>query len=256
MSEATTAAVNESATTEVSTAAATPEVQAPQVEQSTQVEQASAEVKTEVQAEEPDYSYVPKKFLKDGKPDWEALTKSYQHMEKKASQKGVLVPEDVAEYEWAGNAPVSIDPEQANAFKAEAQKAGLTKEQYAFVMDKYAEVMTNTGFSADASAHALKKVWGEEFQANVNLARRAFDEFAPSDMNMDDPIFNHPTVVRLLARMGQELGEDSQSQVKGKTTRSSGLSEEEVRSIQSSSDYWNNPEKQAKVRQWYESKYR
>lgn len=252
MSEATTAAVTENATTEVQ---APTEVQT-NVEQTTnQVEQTAQTTEPEVKVEEPDYSYVPKKFLKDGKPDWENLTKSYQNLEKKASQKGVLVPEDVAEYEWQGNAPVQINEEQANAFKAEAQKAGLTKEQYAFVMDKYAEVMTNTGFSADASAHALKKVWGEEFQANVNLARRAFDEFAPSDMNMDDPVFNHPTVVRLLARMGQELGEDSQS-TKGKATRDSGLSADDITQIRNSPDYWSNPTKQAQVSKWYENKYR
>lgn len=255
MSEATTAVEN---TTTEGASTAAPEVQATNVEQTNQVEVTNneVEVSTEAKSDEPDYSFVPKKFLKDGKPDWESLTKSYQHMEKKASSKGVLVPEDVSEYEWSGNAPVQIDPEQANAFKADAQKAGLTKEQYAFVMDKYAEVMTNTGFSAEASAHALKKQWGEEFQSNVNLARRAFDEFAPSDMNMDDPIFNHPTVVRLLARMGKELGEDSQAAVKGVSGRSTGMTSDEIQAIQSSPDYWNSREKQETVRKWYESKYR
>lgn len=251
MSEATTAAVTENATPEVQATA--PEVQATQVEETTKVEQAPAEAKTEVQAEpaaeEPDFSFVPAKFLKDGKPDWERLVKAHKHAESLASKKGLLVPQDVSEYEWQGNAPIQINEEQANAFKAEAQKVGLTKEQYAFVMDKYAEVMTNTGFSADASAHALKKVWGEEFQSNVNLARRAFDEFAPSDMNMDDPIFNHPTVVRLLARMGQELGEDSQS-TKGSTGYSA-MTKAQVDELMKAPDYWRDASKRKAVEDWY-----
>jgi len=243
---------------------ATTEVESTPVESQTnepieqvQVDQSQEVSKTdEVTTEENDFTYVPKKFMKDGKPDFAAMAKSYQHLEKKASQKGVLVPEDIAEYEWSGTSPVQIDEELQTSFKTEAQKVGLTKEQYAFVMDKYSDLMTQNGFNADASAHALKKVWGDEFQQNVNAARLAFDEFAPSDMDMSDPIFNHPTVIRLLSRIGQEMSEDSQSQVKGKSSRANGMSEEQIREVQTSSDYWNNPQKQEMVRQWYEKKYR
>lgn len=250
MSETTTAVEN--TTTEV----VPTEVQAAPVEQTNQVEQVQeTQAEPEVQAvEEPDYSYVPKKFMKDGKPDWEGLTKSYQHMEKKASSKGLIVPEDISEYEWTSNAPIAYSEEAINAFKADAQKAGMTKEQYAFAMGKYEEVMTQAGLNADASAHALQKVWGDEYEDNLNLARKGFEEFAPSDVNKNDPIFNHPTVLRLLAKIGAEMGEDTQSS--GKASRPSAMTKEDIEAIQKSPDYWSNKNSQEKVRQWYESKYK
>ena len=245
MSEVTTAAEN--ATTEVSTTE--PVVQENQVTESSTTEQVTPEVS------EPDYSYVPPKFMKDGKPDFETMAKSYQNLEKKASQKGLMVPDDVAEYEWTGTAPTTINDEALNAFKTEAQTAKLSKEQYAFVMDKYAQAITDLGLNAEASAQALEKVWGKDYQTNINSASKAFMEFAPSDINMEEPVFNHPSVVRLLAAIGNELNEDSQS-VKGQSSRASGMTKDQINEIRNSPDYWHSVEKQQLVTQWYESNYK
>lgn len=225
------------------------------VQQETQNEVAEAPVGAPEASAEPDYSYVPKKFLNEGKPDFENLVKSYQNLEKKLGQKGALPPSDIAEYEWSGDAPVPIDDNSLNAFKADAQKANLSKEQYAFVMDKYSELMTAHGFNPEASSHALKKVWGDEYVQNITLARRAFEEFAPSDVSLEDPVLNNPTVIRLLARLGQEMGEDTQSNVKGSPTRS-GQTQEDIQKLMNEPDYWNNREKQQVVAAWYEKNRR
>lgn len=167
----------------------------------------------------------------------------------------MLVPEDVAEYEFTPSIDqANFNDDGVNSFKAEAQAAGLSKEQYAFVMKKYEETITNLGFDFASSAAVLQKDWGDSYKENVNSARRAFEEFAPSDISLDDPVLNHPTVVKLLARMGQELGEDSQAGVKG--SRAAGVSKEEIHSIMASSDYYNNPEKQAQVAAWYQKNTR
>lgn len=234
----TTASNETTAPVEVATEVAAPEVV---VEQETQVEQ-------------PDYSYVPKKFLSDGKPDWENLSKSYQSLEKKLGAKGILVPEDITEYTFEG-VEVALDEERVNEFKTEAQKAGLSKEQYAFVMGKYNEMMSANGLNASASEAVLKQEWGAEFDKNLSLARKAFDEFAPSDLTIEDPILNHPTVLKLLASLGRELGEDTQKTVKGSTS-ARGITQDDIMEIQKSSDYWDNPTKQAQVRQWYEKRYK
>lgn len=252
MSESTTAAPV--ATTEVSTAAPVTEQQ----QVATPVNEPAVINNEPVTTEsaEPDYSFVPKKFLRDGKPDWENLTKSYTHLEKKASEKGVLVPEDVSEYEWSGNAPVPIAEEVMTNFKSEAQKLKFSKEQYAFVMDKYAEQMSEMGFDASKSEAQLKEVWGGEVQQNLDYARKAFDEFAPSDMSIDDPVFNHPTVLRLLARMGQDMGEDTQTGVKGNTGRAPSVSRDEITKIMNEPDYYQNLDKQRLVSAWYEKNSR
>lgn len=202
--------------------------------------------------EAPDYSFVPKKYLKDGKPDLEGLSKAYSSLEKKLGQKGLIVPEDVAEYEYTPSSEALFDSEEkSNSFKAEAQKAGLSKEQYAFVMGQYENLMINMGFDAASSEAVLQKEWGDNYKTHVKQAQRAFEEFAPSDVSLDDPILNHPTVIKLLARFGQELGEDSQTVVKGSASRPAGMSKDDVIAIMKEKDYYNNPAKLKLVSDWY-----
>lgn len=204
-----------------------------------------------------DYSYVPKKYLKDGKPDFEGLSKAYSSLEKKLGQKGLIVPEDVAEYEYTPSSEALFDSEErTTAFKAEAQKAGLSKEQYSFVMGQYENLMINMGFDAAASEAVLKQSWGDSYKANVKQAQRAFEEFAPSDISLDDPVLNHPTVVKLLARMGQELGEDTQAGVKGAATRSGGMTHDDIKKVMAEPDYYNDQAKQKLVSDWYKKNTR
>lgn len=252
--ETTTTAVESTTTAPVETAPVETTA-SPVVEQaSTATPEVPVEQASQAEPEEINYDWVPKKFLRDGKPDFENMAKSYVNLEKKAGQKGLLVPEDLAEYEFTPNDYVGYDEARVDEFKSEAQKAGLSKEQYAFMMSKYESVVTDLGLNPEASEAVLKNEWGKDYNEHLSFAGKAFMEYAPSEMNMSDPIFNHPQVLKLLSAIGRDLGEDSQAQTKGRVN-TSGVGVDDIRAIQNSPDYWTNPAKQEKVRAWYEKQY-
>lgn len=224
-----------------------------QSEVATSTEQEQTE---QAKSTEPDYSYVPKKFLKDGKPDWEGFSKSYKNLEAKLGTKGNIAPEAATDYDFSPSSNVPFDEQQTSDFKAEAHKAGLSSEQYKFIMGKYEQLMTNMGTNVDATDSILKKEWGSNYEDNVRNVKRAFNDIVPSDISRDDPILLHPTVMKILARVGQELGEDAQTSVKGRNASASGMTRLEIDEVRNSKDYWDNPEKQKLVTQWYERNYR
>ena len=85
----------------------------------------------------------------------------------------------------------------------------LEWKPYDLVMDTYAQMLNETTWTYEKTESNLKEAWGNDFVTNANAAQRAFTEFAPSDVNPHDPVWNHPGVMKLLARMGAEIGEDS-----------------------------------------------
>jgi hypothetical protein len=193
-------------------------------------------------AEEPKYE-IPKKFLKaDGTPDYEKLAKSYQGLEKKLSSKPNIPASTADEYEWAapeGNT-LELNPEQVSKFKEMALEHGFTKAQYDFVMTSHMNVINemvgSLGWTADRAETALKEAWGKDFENQAAAARAGFDEFAPSDADPHDPVWNHPAVMKLLARMGAELGEDSITRA---PAASSGTSiQEQIAALRASPDYY------------------
>lgn len=220
------------------------------------VTEATAEVTTEAQtneqSDEPDYSFVPKKFLKDGKPDLEKLSQSYQSLEKKLGAKGIVAPESADEYEFED--ADAFDAESLAAFREDAHKLGLSTEQFKGVMAKYKAQIDALVPNPDKTESQLKSEWGDDYKANLSAAKRAFDQLAPSDISIDDPVFNNPTVLKLLARVGQELTEDS-APPRASATKT-GFTKEEVDNLIASKDYWNDPDKQAKVAAWYKQAYK
>ncbi len=213
--------------------------------QSTEVTQSSLENTNQ------NYDWVPQKFIRDGQPDFEKLAKSYVSMEKKLGQKGPIAPDSIEDYEYQFQ---SYEPnENLSAFKEEALKAGITKDQFTFLMNRYEQEVGSMLMTPEKAEAQLKQDWGSDFQANLSLAAKAFEEFAPLSLSMDDPALNHPSVLKLLAALGSQLGEDSASSTKA--SGSSGMTEEKINELRKSGDYWK-PETQALVRQWYESKYK
>lgn len=198
MSEATT-------TTEATTSAV--EAQAVEV---TTTEAAVVETTTETPATEPEKFEFPKKFLKpDGTPDHERLAKSYTALEKRFGAKPNMPAASVDEYVWEGEAAADLDPERVSQFKALVHEKGFTKDQYAFVMESHQKVIDELVWSEDKLKAVLQAEWGDDFRTNALHAKRAAELYATSDTDIHDPVFNHPAVMRLLARVGSELGEDS-----------------------------------------------
>lgn len=206
-------------------------------------------------SEGPDYSYVPQKFLKaDGSPDFEKLAKSYTGLEKKLGSKPNVPAGSADEYEYDFGDEFVVDAERTNAFKEMALEKGFTKDQFSFLMEQYKGVVSENTWSADRVEATLKEAWGKDFDAQTQHARAGFNEFAPSDSNPNDPVWNHPAVMKLLARIGSEVHEDS---VSGKPAQSSSsrMSEAEVQTMMGSKEYQQgNREMHAKVTAWYQGK--
>jgi len=215
------------------------------VEQNTPVE-TTPEAKTD------DYSWVPKKFMKDGGPDLQGLAKSYANLEKRLGSRS-LASEAIEDYVFETKHGFQYDPEVSSAFKAEAQKMGLSPEQYAWAMEKYEESVAGSTVTAEAAEKALRNDWGKSFDTNLSYARSAWEAFGPSDMDINE-VGNNPAVLKILARVGAELGEDKPTA--RNATPSRGMTETQINEIINSKDYRANKEKQKLVSDWYEANYK
>jgi hypothetical protein len=199
-----------------------------------------------------DEQVFPKKYLNaDGKPDYDKLAKAYVSLEKKLGSKPNVPAASADEYEWDFG---DMQPPEENvaAFKQEALSKGLTKEQYQWMMKTHSDVIKSMVWDADRTEAELKTAWGKDFQAQANSARAAFDEFAPSDADPNDPVWNHPAVMKMLARMGGELGEDSLA--RKSPASSSGMQPAEVIALMKSKEYQSGSrELHQKVQSWFQA---
>lgn len=196
----------------------------------------STESKASETTTEDNYDWVPKKYMRDGKPDFQALEKARANLEKKLSQKGVsLAPETPDEYvhEWTSSLPV--DEAASSAFKEEALKMGLSADQYKFIMDKYQENVGQFVYTAERAESELKSAWGKDYADNMRLANRAFEEYVPADVSLEE-IGNNPAIIKILARIGAELSEDSAPA--RSTGASAKMSKEEVEALMQKPEYY------------------
>lgn len=203
-----------------------------------------------------EYQYVPEKFLKDGKPDWEALTKSYKHLEQQFS-KGLHKPADAPdEYNYDFGEGREINPEAMSAFKQAAMENGLSPKQFEFVMGQYDaafnEIVEQYKPSIDKASKVLTEAWGDSFDVNVENAVRAFDAFAPEGLDRDK-IGNIPEVMMLLASIGAQMGEDK---APSSSSAQSSLTEMEIADLRARPDRYTNKEVARKISEYYASKYR
>ncbi|HIE1305795.1 TPA: hypothetical protein ACXJRF_000656 [Serratia marcescens] len=171
--------------------------------------------------------WVPEKFRvmgEDGKLNIEGsarkLAESYTHLEK---QRGTsAAPKTVDEYaptvevegfKWD---EFKADPEMQGFLKA-AHAKGITNDQMGFILGEYmnrapALVGAAAELDQEAAAAELRGTWktDAEFQKNIGLAHRAFMSLAdPTDQGKMDEIGNNPMVIRMLAKIGAEMGEDT-----------------------------------------------
>ncbi|BCZ40517.1 TPA: hypothetical protein K8N54_000735 [Serratia marcescens] len=170
--------------------------------------------------------WVPEKFRvmgEDGKLNIEGsarkLAESYTHLEK---QRGTsAAPKTVDEYaptvevegfKWD---EFKADPEMQGFLKA-AHAKGITNDQMGFILGEYmnrapALVGGAAELDEEAAATALRETWktDAEFKKNLGLAHRAFMSLAdPTDKGKMNEIGNNPMVIRMLAKIGAEMGED------------------------------------------------
>ncbi len=207
---------------------------------------------------EPKFEY-PAKFLKpDGQPDFEKLAKSYIGLEKKLGSKPTIPASSVEEYSWeAPDDSIELQEENVAKFKEEALAQGFSNKQYQFLMSRYSEVVKGMqeefAWSGERAATALQQEWGKDYKSNLELAKTGFEEFASSSADPNDAVWNHPEVMKLLARLGSEVREDSISS-KGASVQGNKMGAEEVKQILQSKEYRNGDrELHAKVAAWYQA---
>ena len=167
------------------------------------------------------------------------LAKSYVHARKMIGadpdQMLQLPKEDDAEgwdsvYERLGrpNAPDGYDFELGDGeqsdevadFKNVAHQLGLTNDQARNILGIYNQISQNDMAQEDEQFEQMnveylqniQKEWGDDFNKNSELARRAFQNFASEelmDVMKETGLSNHPEMLKTFARIGQVLSEDN-----------------------------------------------
>ena len=167
------------------------------------------------------------------------LAKSYVHARKMIGadpdQMLQLPKEDDAEgwnsvYERLGrpNAPDGYDFELGDGeqsdevadFKNVAHELGLTNDQARNILGIYNQISQNDMAQEDEQFEQMnveylqdiQSEWGDSFNKNAELARRAFTDFASEelmDVLRETGLSNHPEMLKTFARIGQVLSEDN-----------------------------------------------
>ena len=175
---------------------------------------------------------VPAKFIKDGNVNNDALVQSYLHLEKRMGS-GDAPPQDANGYKLT--LPDGTKDEDFAEFKADALKMGLNNTQAQGVLDaimssvkEMREGLEMTSAKAEA---ALRETWQNEqdFNKNLSLAQKAAKAY---DVNTD-VLGNNPEVIKLLAKIGGELGEDRP------VNQSAIMQSEDLRTLMTSEAYLN-----------------
>ncbi len=111
-------------------------------------------------------------------------------------------------------------PETTEDFRQLAHQIGLNNDQANVLFDAYVNAMAGQQeqeqnafeqFEVE-NTQALQKEWGGSFDKNVELARRAFMNFAtPEAVEIMEQtgLGNHPEILKVFSRIGELLQEDS-----------------------------------------------
>jgi len=179
----------------------------------------------------------------------EDMAKSYVSLEKKIGAKGVIVPgegakpEDINAYQIALGRPenaegyrfdtpeglhknIQITPELENGFKDVALKLGLTNEQAAglrmYQLDSLtAQINTSEKTRGDNLLNAqteLRKEYGGKYDETVGTALKVVDKFGGADVKAllnETGLGNNPAVIKMMAKIGSSLSEDSIGKIGG-----------------------------------------
>lgn len=148
------------------------------------------------------------------------LAEAYRTLEKRVGT-GDMRPSSAAEYKIAVPEELKGDWDQnsdplLSSFLKDAHEAGYTQSQIDFVMGKYFEIAPQLmggprQFSAETCVAELKQEWqsDEQYSAETRKAFKAAQAYG--DKDAEAIIQNHgndPRIIRLLARIGAQMGED------------------------------------------------
>lgn len=172
--------------------------------------------------------WIPEKYRvvgEDGKLNVEGsarkLADAHTSLEKRLGSVGTppktaddYAPEVKAEgFNWD---EFKADP-RMQSFMKSAHSKGITNDQMGFIISEYAQIAPElvngaAALDSEAAATQLRETWktDAEFNKNIGLAFRAFSSLADEgDKGRMDEIGNNPMVIRMLAKIGAEMQEDS-----------------------------------------------
>lgn len=141
-------------------------------------------------------------------------------------------PEEADKYE------LQVDKKQdedfVKTYKQWAHEAGLSNAQAQTILKNYNEFAeglqqnTTTQMQAnqEAEMNSLRQQWGDQFEANAQLAAVAAQEIIAKDPSFkefftDPAVGDNPNMIRLMERVGRMMQED---ELKGKTEGITGFS--------------------------------
>tara|TARA_R100001594_G_scaffold52626_1_gene86156 strand:- start:15246 stop:16103 length:858 start_codon:yes stop_codon:yes gene_type:complete len=116
---------------------------------------------------------------------------------------------------------VGDDPEGTlDGYKEFAHHHGLTQSQAESILNLYGEIQEDEAREYQEAQRQLdingqielQKEWGKNFDGKMDMASRAFAEFSTTELKkmMDETgLGNHPEMLRVFAKVGERLGEDS-----------------------------------------------
>jgi hypothetical protein len=172
--------------------------------------------------------WVPEKYRvtkTDGTFDLEASARkvadAHKHLEQRMGS-GDAPPKTAEDYEpkievegfkWD---EFKTDPDSQSFLKS-AHAKGITNDQLSFVLGEYYKrapdlVSGSKTLDAEAAKTELRSEWktDEELNQNLGHAFKAFTAFASeADRGRMNEVGNNPVVIRLLAKIGKEMREDS-----------------------------------------------
>lgn len=209
-------------------------------------------------------------FKEDGTFDLESTSykaaEAYSALEKKLGT-GEVAPATVDEYKVADigemtAAEIMGDP-ITKSFLARAHAKGMTNAQVQDVLDFAMKDWLPAVFDSqntlteEACVTELKGVWNtdEAYKANMAGAFKAFQAFAdPADISKMDEIGNHPVVIRLLANISREMGEDKGANP-GALTHGTNVTELMASAAYTDPKHPEHAAVSAKVKAYYDSKH-
>ena len=193
--------------------------------------------------------------------DWNDLAKSYVHAVKKLGAPGeelIRVPNggDLTEvYERLGRPEKPEDyqlgGEAPDHFRQFMHTTGLSQDQAGKMFNYMGELANSENEKATKSYEEeqlkytkdLSNEWGDDYQKNSELARRAFLQFADKDTVklMEESGFgNHPGLTKMFSRIGKFLSEDHRL-MSGDDGRIGGMSpataESKIKELNSDQDF-------------------
>ena len=136
-----------------------------------------------------------------------------------ASAKVPVVPGEPDGYVYQIPEGFNANEADVTGFRQAAHEMGLTQDQYAKAMafqiareQRMAqEVKADVTKNREASVETLKKEWGNNYEQNLDLAKRVYKRFADeaSKQFIEQSRFgDNPAIVKLFHKIGTALSED------------------------------------------------